>query len=135
MQGTVADTITMDTSIFEAFPNAIITGLWEIGLCQHGTVVGNQYKKIADLDVIIDEGNNSSINTIPEGLASDMLVYVYPCQMPTLDTSALVSGYMLHNNRENKYYEIRDAGLGKNQHTGNIEHLELKVVQTEVVDD
>ncbi len=132
MLGIAVDTITMDFSIFEAFPNAIISGVWEIGSCQHGTVVGNQYTKIADLDVVVDEGSNSSINNTPETLTSDLLVYVIPCQMPTLQTNALVSGYMLYNSEEDAYYEIVDAGIGKNQHTGNIEHLELKVVQTEV---
>lgn len=131
MLGIAVDTITMDFSIFEAFPNAIISGVWEIGSCQHGTVVGNQYTKIDDLDVVVDEGSNSSINNTPEILTSDLLVYVMPSQMPTLQTNALVSGYMLYNKDEDAYYEIVDAGIGKNQHTGNIEHLELKVVQTE----
>jgi hypothetical protein len=124
----------MDTSIFEAFPNAIISGVWEIGMCQHGTLIGNQYNKIGDLDVVVDEGSNSTINTTPEALKSNLLIYVYPCQLPTLQTNALVSAYMLYNNEENAYYEIVDAGIGKNQHTGNIEHIELMVVQTEVTD-
>jgi len=124
----------MDTSIFSAFPEAIITGVWQIGTCQHGTVVGNQFNGIEYLDVIVDEGNSSQVNTTPEALRSDLLIYAYPCQMPTLATNALVSGYMLHNAVEDTYYEIVDAGIGKNQHTGAIEHIELKVVQTEVVD-
>ena len=124
----------MDTSIFSAFPDAIITGVWQIGTCQHGTVVGNQFNGIEYLDVIVDEGNSSQINTTPETLNSDLLIYAYPCQMPTLATNALVSGYMLYNAVEDSYYEIVDAGIGKNQHTGAIEHIELRVVQTEVVD-
>ena len=123
----------MDLSIFEAFPNAIISGVWEIGSCQHGAVIGNTFTKIADIDVVVDEGTNASVNSTPETLASDLLLYVIPCQMPTLQTNTLVSNYMLHNKNEDAYYEIVDAGIGKNQHTGNIEHLELKVVQTEVV--
>ena len=124
----------MDISIFEAFPNAVISGVWQIGTCQHGTVVGNSYKQLNSLDVIVDEGNSSSVNATPESLRSDLLLYVYPCQLPTLSTNALVSGYMLYNAQENAYYEIVDAGLGKNQHTGKVEHVELKVVQTEVID-
>lgn len=124
----------MDTSIFDAFPNAIISGIWEIGEFQHGTVVGNQFNKIADLDVVVDEGSSSTINSIPEVLKSDLLIYAIPCQMPTLQTNRLVSNYMLHNKSENAYYEIVDAGIGKNQHTGAIEHIELKLIQTEVVD-
>ncbi|WP_407457164.1 hypothetical protein [Fibrobacter sp.] len=133
MLGTVAGIITMDFSIFEAFPNAIISGIWQIGYCQHGTVVGNEFTPLNNIDVVIDEGSSSSINSIPEALRSDLLIYAYPCQMPTLDTTALVSSYMLYNSETNKYYEIVDAGIGKNQHTGLVEHIELKVVQTEVV--
>ena len=133
MQGTVVVIGTMDLSIFEAFPNAIISGVWQIGTCQHGTVIGNTFTPLNEIDVVIDEGFNSSINTTPETLNSDLLIYAYPCQMPTLDTTELVSNYMLYNSETNKYFEIVDAGIGKNQHLGSVEHIELKVVQTEVV--
>lgn len=123
----------MDFSIFEAFPNAIISGIWQIGTCQHGTVVGNQFTKVADLCVVIDEGSNSSISSIPETLASDLLIYVMPCQLPTTNTNKLVSDYMLYDSQNNLYYMITDAGIGKNQHTGKIEHIELRVTETEVV--
>ena len=55
-----------------------------------------------------------------------------PCQVLNIHTDELVSNYMLHNNQTGAYYEIVDAGIGKNQHTGNIEHLELRVVRTEI---
>lgn len=122
----------MDCSIFEAFPNAIISEVWQIGQCQHGTVVGNEFVKVNDLDVVVDEGNNANINTTPETLNSDLLIYALPCQMPTLSTNKLVSGYMLYNALEDDYYMIVDAGIGKNQHTGVVEHIELRVVQTEL---
>lgn len=122
----------MDISIFDAFPNAIISGVWEIGTCQHGTSVGNTFTKIADLNVIVDEGSNSSVNNTIEALNSDFLIYAMPCQVLNIDTNQLVSTCMLHNSQNDGYYEIVDAGIGKNQHTGNIEHLELKVVRTEV---
>lgn len=134
MLDAVVDFTTMDLSIFDAFSNGIVSGVWEIGFFQHGTVVGNEYKRIRCIDVVVDEGSSSSINTTPEALRSDLLIYVKPEQMPTLHTNELVSAYMLYNRSENAYYEIVDAGVGKNQHTGKIEHLELKVVQTEVVD-
>lgn len=123
----------MDISIFKAFPNAIISGIWQIGTCQHGTIVGNEFKRLYDIDVIIDEGSNASVNNTPETLKSDMLIYVAPCQLPTLATNELVANYMLYNTDENKYYEIVDAGIGKNQENGIVEHIELKVVQTEVI--
>lgn len=122
----------MDLSIFDAFPNAIISGIWEIGSFQHGTVIGNQFTPIRDLNVVVDEGNSSVVNTTPESLNSDILIYAYPCQLPTADTNKLVSGYMIHNKETDSYYEIIDAGLGKNQHTGYLEHIELKLLQTEV---
>lgn len=133
----------MDTSIFDAFPNAIISGVWQIGTCKHGTVVGNQFNSLNNVDVIIDEGYNSNINTTPETISSDMLVYVKPCQMPKevnelMMTNqvvlALVANYMLYNSANDTYYMIVDAGVGKNQHTGNIEHLELKLRETEIAD-
>lgn len=125
----------MDFSIFNAFPKAIISGVWQIGTCQHGTLIGNVFEKTADIDVVIDEGNNSSVDTDIETIKSDMLIYCRPEQMPTLNTNTLVSGYMLYDSSEDNYYMIIDAGVGKNQHTGVIEHIELKVVQTEVTDE
>lgn len=133
----------MDISIFDAFPNAIISGIWQIGTCKHGTVVGNQFNSLNDVDVIIDEGYNSNINTTPETIGSDMLIYVKPCQMPKevnelMMTNqvivALVTNYMMYNSANDTYYMIVDAGVGKNQHTGNIEHLELKLKETEIAD-
>lgn len=132
--GTVVDT-TMDFSIFKAFPNAIVSNVWEIGQCQHGTIIGNEFRKTADIDVIIDEGFSSNINSMPETVTSDMLIYCCPNQMPSLNANTLVSGYMLHNAVDDTYFEITDAGIGKNQHTGNIEHVELRLVQTEVVNE
>lgn len=125
----------MDFSIFNAFPKAIISGVWQIGTCQHGTLIGNVFEKTADIDVIIDEGNNSSVDTDIETIKSDMLIYCKPEQMPTTNTNTLVAGYMLYDSSEDNYYMIIDAGIGKNQHTGIIEHIELKVVQTEVTDE
>lgn len=133
LEGTVAS--GMDISIFKAFANAIISGVWQIGTSQRGTVVGATFTKIADIDVVIDEGANAGITSTPEELRSDLLVYVKPEQMPTIRANKLVSGYMLYDSNEGDYYEIIDVGIGKNQHTGTIEHLELKVVQTEVTNE
>lgn len=134
MLGTVVAIATMDISIFDAFPHAIISGVWSIGTCQRGTIVGNQFTKVSDIDVIIDEGSNSGVNTTPESLTSDLLVYVMPQQLPTIRTNKLVSDYMLYDSSEDDYYIIVDAGIGKNQETGYVEHVELKLVQTEIAD-
>lgn len=133
LEGTVAS--GMDISIFKAFANAIISDVWQIGTSQRGTVVGATFTKIADIDVVIDEGANAGITSTPEELRSDLLVYVKPEQMPTIRANKLVSGYMLYDSSEGDYYEVIDVGIGKNQHTGEIEHLELKVVQTEVTNE
>lgn len=125
----------MDLSIFEAFSNAIIYGVWQIGTSKRGTVVGSQFTKLADLDVVIDEGASAQVSITPEELKSDLLVYVKPGQMPTIRANKLVSGYMLYDSENDDYYEIIDVGIGKNQHTGVIEHLELRVVQSEVADE
>lgn len=124
----------MDLSIFKAFDFAIIYGVWQIGTCQHGTVVGNVFTKTNDIDVIIDEENTSSISTTPETLQNTTLVYVKPEQLPTLNTNKLVSDYMLYDSENDFHYMIVSAGVGKNQHTGKIEHLELQVVQTEITE-
>lgn len=137
LEGTVAR--DMDLSIFKAFSNAIIYGVWQIGTSQRGTVTGSVFTKVADLDVVLDEGAAVNLTSTPEVLTSnrysDLLVYVKPEQMPTIRANKLVSGYMLYDSSEGDYYEIIDVGVGKNQHTGLIEHLELRVVQTEVSDE
>lgn len=132
--GTVAG-LTMDFSIFEAFPNAIVSGVWEIGQCKHGTIVGNEFKPIIPIDVIVDEGFNASISSTPETITSDMLIYCYPNQMPSLSANALVSEYMIHNVVDDTYFMINDAGIGKNQHTGQLEHVELRLVQTKTINE
>ena len=124
----------MDISIFDAFSNAIISGVWQLGTCQEGTIVGREFTKVRDLDVVIDEGDNSDIDTTPQELRADLLIYVRPEQLPTVRANKLVSGYMLYDSEEGDYYKIIDAGIGKNQHQGIIEHVELKVVQVEAVD-
>lgn len=128
------DSTTMDLSIFKAFDFAIISGVWQIGTYQHGGVVGNVFNKIGDIDVIIDEENSSVISNTPENLTSGLLMYVKPEQLPTLNTNELVSNYMVYDSENDDYYSIKFAGIGKNQHKGIIEHIELTVVQVEVVD-
>lgn len=124
----------MDLSIFEAFSFAVISGVWQIGTCQHGTVVGNEFVKVADLDVVVDEENLSVISSTPETISAGLLVYCKPEQLPTLNTNKLVSDYMLYDSENGNYYTITFAGVGKNQHKGIIEHIELTLVQTEVVE-
>lgn len=124
----------MDTSIFKAFPRAIISGKWELGEIKHGTVVGDEFKKIADVDVIVDEGANSDNDQTPELITSDLLVYARPEQLPTLNVNKLIASYGLRDKETGTTYLIDDAGIGKNQETGAIEHVELKGVEIATVE-
>lgn len=115
----------MALSIFDAFPRAIVSGVWELGTLKTGTVVGNTYEKVADLDVIVDEGSNTKPSDVPQNAGSNILLYAKPEQLPTTNTAALVASYGVKNVETGLVYAINDAGLGKNQETGEIEHVEL----------
>lgn len=116
-------------TVFDAFPNAIEQG-WQIAQVTYSSITGNTVTNGTDIDVIIDEGSSSDANQAPNaaGLFADTLVYTKPDQMPTTDTSALVAGYVLIDPNE-RTWEIIDAGQGKNQENGQIEHIELKIRQ------
>ncbi len=116
-------------TVFEAFPNAIEQG-WQIAQVTYSSITGNTVTNGTAIDVIIDEGSSSDANQAPNaaGLYADTLVYTKPDQMPTTDTSALVAGYVLIDPNE-RNWEIIDAGQGKNQENGQIEHIELKIRQ------
>lgn len=124
---------TMD--VFKAFPSAVVSGVYSIGEYQRGTVEGNQYIKTADLDVIIDEGDAGDIGMAPnaETLDADLLLYVKPEQLPTTNPRALAAGFMIYDSENNDYFAVINAGLGKNQQTGKLEHVELLLRQTEVI--
>lgn len=116
-------------TVFDAFPNAIEQG-WQIAQVTYSSITGNTVTTGTDIDVIIDEGSSSDTNQAPNaaGLYADTLIYTKPDQMPTTDTSALVAGYVLIDPNE-RTWEIIDAGQGKNQDNGQIEHIELKIRQ------
>ena len=115
-------------TIFEAFPNAIEAG-WKIGTMAYGTIKGNILTDTTDLDVVVDE--ISSAETAAANMATidaDTLLYTKPEQLPTTDTAKLVAGYAISDS-DGKIYAIIDAGTGKNQDNGQIEHIELTVRQ------
>lgn len=116
-------------TVFDAFPNAIEQG-WQIAQVTYSSITGNTVTNGTDIDVIIDEGSSSDANQAPNaaGLYADTLIYAKPDQLPTIDTSALVAGYVLIDPNE-RTWEIIDAGQGKNQDNGQIEHIELKIRQ------
>lgn len=123
--------------VFSAFPQAIISGVWQISTYQHGSLVGNVFdtENAINLDVIVDEGQATTINSgnNAQPLDADLLMYVQPDQMPVLNPSILVANYMLYDSENDGYYAIVDASVGKNQETGEVEHIELLLKQTDIV--
>lgn len=121
--------------VFSAFPGAVVSGRFIIGSYQRGTVEGNRFLNEGTLDVIIDEGDASDIGSAPnaEELTADLLLYVKPEQLPTTNPRALVSGYLICDTENDDYFAIINAGVGKNQELGTVEHIELLLRQTEVV--
>ena len=121
--------------VCSAFPGAVVSGRYCIGKFQRGTVEGNQFINQGELDVIIDEGDSAGIGKAPnaETLIADLLMYVKPNQLPTLNPRALTSSYMVFDSENGDYFAIIDAGIGKNQDAGELEHIELLLRQTEVV--
>ena len=114
--------------VFQAFPKAIVA--WYIGEVKYSSVRGNVgiIGTGQQLDVIEDIGGNTDPNQSPnsQGIASDRLLYVRPGQLPTLDPAALMEKYGMSDINQH-LYTIVDVGIGKNQETGIIEHVELKV--------
>lgn len=123
----------INTSVFNAFPRAIISNVWQIGRWASNTRVGNTYEKISDLEVIEDETGEMSYGNAPsaEVIVADALLYVKPEQLPTTNLNTLKASYMLYNSETDEYFVIVNAGAGKNQETGRLEHIELKIRQTE----
>lgn len=120
--------------VFSAFPNAVVSGVWQLGKLERSTETGVSFSSLGAKDVIIDEISQGSAENSPRAasLDSELLIYAKPSQMPTTNTSALISDYLWYDSTDNQYYTIVEAAIGKNQETGGIEHFEFRVRQTEV---
>lgn len=120
-------------TVFQAFPNGIEHEIWQIGQMAYSTITGNALDSttLAFIDAIVDEANDSEPNASPNSANtySDTLLYVRPEQMPTIDTAELIASYAVKNTQTDKLYAIIDAGIGKNQDNGVIEHIELRLRQ------
>lgn len=126
--------MTLSITVFEAFPAGIIRGRYSIGAYQRGTIVGAEFVSYGNLDVIVDEGDASDISYSPNAaeIKADIIMYAMPEQLPTVNPRALTSGYLIYDSQEDDYFAITTANLAKNQNTGELEHVELSLVQTEV---
>lgn len=126
------DALAMNNmTVFDAFPNAIET--WCMAFMEYSTITGNQTAgDWHEIDVIVDEGSSTEPNQSPSyaNASSDLLIYCKPSQMPTLETAALVADYAIKD-KNGRLYAIIDAGIGKNQELGIIEHVELRLRQTD----
>jgi hypothetical protein len=122
-------------TVFEAFPNARESG-WTIWEVKRGTAVGfslvDTGSNISPIISDADSVSNGSPNA--EDLNADMLLYIEPSELPTLIPNILLSNYYLKS-PEGYWFAIESVGVGKNQHTGAIEHIELTVKQTEGIED
>lgn len=121
--------------VFEAFPNAVIRYRYFLGTYQRGTIEGDKFEVISDLSVIVDEGETGKIGGAPnaQSLDADLLMYVRPIELPTLNARELTSGYMIYDDQSGDCFAIVTADIAKNQDTGQIEHVELLLKQIEGV--
>lgn len=119
-------------TVFEAFPNAIISNDWELGEIVENTEVGKIFSSKGLKQVIVDEGDLGNLNTSPsaESLTSDTLIYAMPSEMPGLNIAKYISSYYWHQKSSDQYFEIVEVGIGKNQEQGVIEHIEFRVQPT-----
>lgn len=119
--------------VFEAFPNAIIRYRYFLGSYQRGTLEGDKFEIESDLSVIVDEGDAGKIGGAPnaQALEADLLMYVKPMELPTLNTRELTAGYVVYDDKYGDCFAIINADIAKNQDTGEIEHIELMLRQIE----
>lgn len=120
--------------VFNAFPKAIVAGVWELGQIVHDTDVGDRFVLAiaGKTEVIVDEVADTNLNASPsaETIREDTLLYARPYQLPTLNAAKLATGYLWWNTKTDQFYEITEVGIGKNQETGAVEHVEFKLQPT-----
>lgn len=117
-------------TVFEAFPNGLEA--WKIGTINYSTMTGNRITNMQTINVIVDEAQTERAGgtSTPEGIAADTLIYCQPDEMPTTSIPSLITDYCVMD-PDGRYYRITEAGRGKNQETGQLEHIELKLIQTD----
>lgn len=122
----------IDPTVFNVFPDAIRWG-WKIGRIQRATEHGDVLVEQSEIDVIVSDSANSNTGSQnAEMLDNDCLIYCKPEQLPTKKCGLLIANYVVIDD-EGLAYNITSAGEGFNQHTGVLEHIELKLKLTEVV--
>lgn len=124
------------TSVFKAFPKAIVSDDWELGEIVENTEVGKIFVSKGMKSVIVDEADYGSLDNAPsaDGVTSDTLIYAMPSEMPGLNIARYIARYYWHQKSSDQYYEITEVGVGKNQSSGVIEHIEFRVKPTEIAE-
>lgn len=122
------------SSVFQAFPNAIVN-TYALVQVQRGTEAGDIYITGENIGVIVDDAADfRDANPDADGVDNDLLLYVRPEDCPTVP-SILMANYFIKDTANGLYYEITRAGIGKNQQTGKIEHIELTLKLTDAVEE
>lgn len=123
--------------IFQALPSAIVTNTWELGTVKRATDIGKVFQSIGSVDVIVDEVESNGFNQAPNAdyLDSDTLLFTRPDAIPSVTPAVLISDYLWHNLETDQYYEITEVGVGKNQESGVVEHIEFKIQPTGALED
>lgn len=123
--------------VFEAFPFAIVSGVWELGAKTRSTETGTTFESLGGFDVIIDDDANGGIPVAQnaESVMTDSLIYARASDLPSLNPAVYLSDYLWFNSETETYYLIVNVGVGKNQDNGKIEHLEFQIRPTEILDD
>lgn len=125
----------MSATVFDAFPNVVVSDVWQLGVASKSTITGAKFEFLNYLDVVVDEvaeTRTAKYDGVVAQIESDTLLYVKPDQLPTLNMNAYQSDYLLYNSDEGEYYAIIKAAVGKNQENGTVEHVEFEVRQTTV---
>ena len=111
-----------------------MTGVQTCALPIWGTESGTKFSSLGFVDVIVDEQVDGALDTSPsaEGVSTDTLLYALPESLPKVAAAAFVGGYYWHDTETDTYYEIVEVGVGKNQESGKVEHMEFKLKPTGV---
>lgn len=120
--------------VFTAFPKSI-TRNWEIGVVQRATEQGDIYTALRKLEAIQTIGKGAGLHTTPSAATatSKVLLYVKPASLPTTDCATLTASYVVKD-AQGRFYDITEAAEGYNQETAVLEHIELELNPTEVID-
>lgn len=122
--------------VFSAFPKAVRYD-WKIGRVQRATEQGDVFKTVGILATIESVGRSADLHNSPDAPASEssILLYVRPDTLPyEFDCATLMASFALKD-AKGRVYDIADAAEGFNQERGVLEHIELSLTPTAIVEE